>query len=486
MARRTVQQVEQQLQAAAADIQRLRTGRDKYKAKYHMARNTTYASLAFNVVLLALVAVGMFIYAPTTAEGKTPDHVLASVHMANGNSCSGTVVYDPKIKHTQALILSCAHCVAGNVGKSCWWHNPDGTPFRAKLVAVDRSRDLSLFITDRKNTLAGVPVAATWNKDETRWSVCGYPQGRGPKFREASFIGEGGDGAGMARWKFRVKKPYIIGGDSGCGVFVKGELVGVLSHRETEGPGDNSPNPVLLCSQYSQLHGFLQAECPDVTNCPPWGCPPRRRQRRPDNGGAPPPPPFTPEPNVPIEPEPDDQVPNTPVPPRNDRQRSNAIQELRDKIAELEKRTGVPGPPGATGPQGPQGPQGEGAEVDTDKIKRMDALIVSNSNAVFLLKKQVALLDKLIKTVEQRGKDTALDAHRNTGELASFKTELELMRKLVEDVNAKTTANALADKDLALRIQRFGQRLDAVEKKQAGTIKFRVRVGPDGKPISSQ
>jgi len=456
------------------EVKRLRNNRNNYRKRYTRMRTRLFGSLAINVmavVMLIVMAVGAF-----GAEGTdTADDVLASVHMANGNSCSGTVVYDPLIEHDKALIVSCAHCVAGNIGKSCWWHNPDGTAFRAKLVAVDRKHDLSLFITDRKNVLYGVPIAETWEHTGARVTACGYPGGHGPKFRDVVYQGETNAG-GMPRWSFKCKTtPYINGGDSGCGVFIDGTLAGVLSHRNTNGKNDPNPNPVLHCSRHEDLRTFMEVNCRRVANCPPWGCTrPRTPRYNQYNDGeeesprAPAPPPFRPDPNVNV----------TPPIKRPDRIKDQVITDLQKQLEELQARldsmeeppsddgSGQQGTPGPQGPAGPPGPQGPPGPSGADGGKELE-----------LLKQNLALLQQRLDKNNTKINANAAGLTTATGDAQSLKKELELLNRKLTAVDGISGNNLLLIQELQLVDQRLTERIDKIESKQSGTVQFRVRAG---------
>lgn len=460
--------------------QRLRNNRNRYRERLAVMKRTTYASLAANVALL-IVAIVMLILAwnknALGAPGTdTPDYVLASVHMSNGNSCSGTVVYDPNIKHENALIVSCAHCVAGNIGNECWWHNPDGTAFKAKLVAFDRKHDLSLFITARKNTLYGVPIVDTWDQATAAVTVCGYPRGKGPKKRDAYYAGESRAQGSMDRWLFTVKeRPYIIGGDSGCGVFIDGRLMGVLSHRKKRYSKDTEPNPTLLCTPASNLKAFMDANCKGLAGCPPWGCPrpgtnpyTNRDGTNNDEQGpvAPPPPRFDPNPNVNIQP-----------PRRNDKERDvvieqlvSEIESLKDQVADLSKRKddvvigapGEPGPPGPAGPPGPQGEPGSNGDADVSRVER-----------------ELEILRKNLETLTSTVRDNTIGRGSTDLEIQRLKDGAAIAKKAVDELVKKQRDDALAIQDMKIEMQRMQDRVGGVEKKLSGTIQFKVRAQPE-------
>jgi hypothetical protein len=328
-------------------------------------------------------------------EETTPSYLLASVKMVNGgNRCSGTVCYrDANV----AWIVSCAHCVSGNVGNACYWYNGDGSWFKAELVAFDRDHDLSLFRCDEPEKTLGV----AWILDDPPagndvvYEACGYTgvdgTGRGPYYKSLTPQGDR---------NFRVDSGPFGGGDSGGGIYADGCLIGVIAC--CEGPTSSSSNTKMYpwCS-HGELREFVRQHSPPCPAAvqrtqyeqpPPWEPgpnfefrPPQSRPTGTDEPPAPeaeetqkPEPPLAPEPEVAPELQPlseTDRRLETELTPQPDYEAR--IAELLSRIAVLEDRLtvltqtpgpsgadgrpGAPGMPGLQGPAGPPGPPGESA-----------------------------------------------------------------------------------------------------------------------------
>ena len=173
---------------------------------------------------------------PAKATDKSPERVLASVRIGRSGGCSGTII---RIHGEHAWGISAAHC-ASRVGDAFVIGNPDGTRGAARWIAIDRSVDLSLFITWSKEVLGAATVCAHATPD---WSkgveAVGYPGGQGPKWkrfqiqRENVAHGESGTRRVFRnRYQFNNLGPgWFAGGDSGGGVFYDGDhLIGVMTH----------------------------------------------------------------------------------------------------------------------------------------------------------------------------------------------------------------------------------------------------------------
>jgi len=454
-----------ELETAISDLYRVRTARNKYRERLNLMTKQTYVSVTLNFLfIIALTIALVFSKEASGAPGtNTPDHVLASVRMSNGNfRCSGTVLGDDS--SDTALILSCSHCTGGHIGNSCWWHNPDGSSFRAKLEAVDKTKDLSLWSASRNDVLYYTKVATNWDEASV-FSQCGYPQGRGPKVRSIEFSNEQTINNGMERYNFTVVDgPDIIGGDSGSGVFVDGDLMGVLSHNGA--PKSGLPSTTLYCTRQGALCEFIEENSVNITNCPPWGCPPRNQRRNNRDQIAPRPDPrFSPEPNVPIDPPRDDRAPSPPR--RRDRDRDALIADLQKQIEELRKsqqpdqelqpgKDGQPGPPGPMGPPGPQGAPGSAADIAP-------------------LLKEIALLNQRLELVEGNLKQTSLKGQDNEVATAKNTKELSLLKDRITWISNKQSELIKADRDIRLLIQRLEARVEKNDKRLKGTLQFTVR-----------
>jgi hypothetical protein len=313
-------------------------------------------------------------------DDTTPSHILASVKMINGgNHCSGTVCYrDSQV----AWIVSCAHCVSGKIGNSCYWYNGDGSWFLAELVAFDRQLDLSLFRCDEPEKTLGV----AWILDESpagdnvHYEACGYTgvdgTGKGPYYKSLTLLGDK---------NFRVNSGPFGGGDSGGGIYADGSLIGVISC--CEGPSSSSSNTHMYpwCGP-DELREFVGRHCPPCPAAaqrtqyqqpPPWTPgpnfefrPPRARAES-DKPSAPEAesehdPELAPEPETDVAPppqplsEPDRRL-HTELTPQPDYEARLAERVLTPGPAGADGRPGAPGIPGLQGPAGPPGPPGASA-----------------------------------------------------------------------------------------------------------------------------
>lgn len=355
-------------------------------------------------ILILIAGIAVVLPAPTAparaGDEATPSHILASVKMINGgNHCSGTVCYRDS---DAAWIVSCAHCVSGKIGNSCYWYNGDGSWFLAELVAFDRQLDLSLFRCDEPEKTLGV----AWILDESPagddvlYEACGYTgvdgTGKGPYYKSLTLVGDK---------NFQVNSGPFGGGDSGGGIYADGSLVGVISC--CEGPSSSSRNTQMYpwCGT-DELREFVSQHCPPCPAAaqrtayeqpPPWtpgpnfefrapraraesdkpSSPEAQSERESDPELAPEP---VPEPDTDAAPPPEplsepDRRLHTEQAPQPDY--AARLAELQSQIDLLERRLaeriltpgpagadgrpGAPGIPGLQGPAGPPGPPGESA-----------------------------------------------------------------------------------------------------------------------------
>lgn len=341
------------------------------------SRGWRFLSVSAAVALLLLAQASL-------AAEITPSHLLASVKMVNGgNRCSGTVCYrDPDA----AWIVSCAHCVSGKLGNSCYWYNGDGSWFMAELVAFDRELDLSLFRCDEPEKTLGVAwiLDAPPAGEAVRYEACGYTgvdgTGRGPYYKTVTPVGD---------LHFRVNSGPFGAGDSGGGIYGDGALIGVISC--CGGPSSSSSNTKMYpwCN-HRQLREFVTEHAPPVPAAaqrqqyeqpPPWTPepnfefnPPRPAAKPEQHDSETAPAADSPPPPVESNNESESETRLTPIPDPGRQERIEFLQEqvkvLERRIAELsprpgpagaDGRPGSPGIPGLQGPAGPAGPPGESA-----------------------------------------------------------------------------------------------------------------------------
>ena len=348
----------------------------------HMRNGNSRATRALLVTGAAVALLALTVAA--AAAEVTPSHLLASVKMVNGgNRCSGTVCHRDA---ESAWIVSCAHCVSGKIGNSCYWYNGDGTWFKAELVAFDRELDLSLFRCDEPEETLGVAwiLDEAPTGDEVRYEACGYTgvdgTGKGPYYKSVTPVGD---------LHFRVDSGPFGAGDSGGGIYADGALIGVISC--CGGPSSSSSNTKMYpwCS-HQQLREFVAQHAPPVPAAeqrvqyeqpPPWTPepnfdfnPPRPAARPPESTpeSAPEPEHLAPAPDSGSLPEVVPELVPIPDPGRQERIEflQQQIEVLEHRLAELTQtpgpagadgRPGSPGIPGLQGPVGPAGPAGASA-----------------------------------------------------------------------------------------------------------------------------
>lgn len=148
-----------------------------------------------------------------------PAHVQASVLVCNPQpSCSATMIARGP---NWAYGLSAGHCFAGRLGGKFWIYFSDGRASEAELIAHERSPDLALFRVAARDakTVAPVPDRLAGS----RLDAVGYPKGRGPRYKQLSWVRKSGDD-----WVFDVARGIFDAGDSGGGVFLDGQLIAVI------------------------------------------------------------------------------------------------------------------------------------------------------------------------------------------------------------------------------------------------------------------
>ena len=226
------------------------------------------------------------------------------------------------------LLLTAGHCVRGNVTRV---EVGIGGAWYAAVVlgsALDGGQDLAVFgVNYSGEPLRCAPVADADAPIGARLLVAGFPGGAGFRSREAA----------VAQHVYRdvdlVVNVPTLPGESGGGVFnERRELAGIIS---ATGP---LPRPEhTLATGAKRIRAFLEKAVGGVPEC------------RPAQPAA-----------------------DEPQPSIDHAARLLAeVEELKVRIAELEKReplAGLPGPPGERGPPGPAG------ECDDELGERVAAL----------------------------------------------------------------------------------------------------------------
>ncbi|MHB1950094.1 MAG: trypsin-like serine peptidase [Acidiferrobacteraceae bacterium] len=359
-----------------------------------------------------------------------PEHVWATGRLENGSAmCSATVISrGPKY----GMVLSCGHCVAGNIGGHATFRRPDGKACDVVLIdfvpwSEPGKPDLSLFLINAADVAAVAPVPETLPKRANRLiDVIGYPGGNGPEEKRLDSPGT----YGQSQWTFRVLDGKIAAGSSGSGVFVDGMLVGVTHgsnttpmRKERYSQGSGLIGTHVFCTSHPAIVRLLKKNrrhFADAGNplCPNGQCPPPPPAPPPAND--PPPAPIGSEPVPAPAPPPKVELPKADLPKpdpkfsgpiydgrgpppldlRGPHRKAVAIDKLRhataeERIDEIEQKVaamqadlakimeqiGRPVEPGVRGPPGPTGPPGPaGKDVDPATLKQIQSTLADLQN----------------------------------------------------------------------------------------------------------
>lgn len=254
-----------------------------------LIRAALWLLIAFGILFLARSCVAAARAGDIPSNYRTPDRVLASVRIGAAGGCSGTIIRrDGRL----AWGISAAHC-ASRTDQEFTFATCDGSNAQARWAAIDRQRDLSLFVCWSRDTLAAAKICSDltpdWSQEPTVEAV-GYPSRVGPKwkcfaYRSTGVIRERGSRRHFVRNQFANQGPGAFApGDSGGGVFLDGYLVGVMTH--------SGPN----VATHRQIVEFLQDNAAKFGGVDPFrNCRDGRCQLRP--GWL--------RPNIPIIPKPD-------------------------------------------------------------------------------------------------------------------------------------------------------------------------------------
>lgn len=378
------------------------------------------------VVVAAIVICGIGVFrwnppekesAPVPTSTSTESHILASLKMDCG--CSATVVGDPIHfrEYDKILIVSAAHCVSSEIGETYKFFNPDKSQFSAKLIAVDRDIDASLFLADPDDVIGAVFMIEPGQFGAgSSWSACNYPaDSGGPNYKICNYIGESAREGANKGFAFSIDQVsrdhhgYHWKGGSGGGMFVRPENSTEWRFYAPTTHGIETGDRVIT-GKSKDLFEFISKSypCDDDDDCP-W-CPRKRKQcpRKKPQDQQPDQPPWY-NPNIPIEP-PKGEVPPPPgeppapqPPPGPDvTVLESKIQKLEIEIKNIQSQSGTQGPKGDKGDpgepgktpeldhsrienqvqtivnqlvasgqlKGPQGEPGENAEIDLEKLTR--------------------------------------------------------------------------------------------------------------------
>lgn len=286
-----------------------------YKRKYHQC--------LIGLTILSLINLSLVIALTNKPNNNpekvdpTPDHVLASVYFG----CSGTIISKGE---TRGYGVSCNHCyrVTGN---SFTVHYADGSKTDdAKVEALDAAHDLMLFSVPSESILAisQIPLKQVPDSGKPIYEVCGYPAHRGPMWYDLKNPSvDRINKNSLERWKFDIAEEVgtIEKGNSGCGIFVNGQLCSVLSHRDSD---PNNPGRTAFSCPHQYLVEFCSRECKKINGR--WNCekPPNNNQKAPGPGE------WQPSPKQPLD---------------TDKIRKLKVSQLKALIKELEGEKSIEG-----------------------------------------------------------------------------------------------------------------------------------------------
>lgn len=208
--------------------------------------------------LLVPFSVALCLLSLATDPTQASDYLDSSIRV---NGCSGTVIgRSGKV----AIGISAAHCAPKVGAVNAFW-NRDGSGGSVTWIAIDRDKDLSLFSCVATNTLGVFPVVKKYTTGKRlEYRGCGYPRGEGPEVTELEYAGEVAiTNLPETRWFFEVKKGKFRPGNSGGGVFLRGNLVGVTTHGSKN-------NKAVFAAPHDQLVSFLE-KSQSVTSVPVFG-----------------------------------------------------------------------------------------------------------------------------------------------------------------------------------------------------------------------
>ena len=250
---------------------------------------------------------------------KTPNHVLASVNIYNGEvQGSGTVISQGE---KFSALLSAAHNFKGVIDGEFWVYYPDGTYTKAKLLAIDRERDLVVAKVDSSTILAHSYIPNKIVDGEI--SGVGYTGGQGPNYRKLVYNKSYYNDKNKYMWEFGVENGPFWDGDSGGGVFIDEALVGVTSQRDALVFQGNGYIKRLYACSHDEIVRFLEENKEKLSDCGDWSQAAVTQVVSSDL-----PPIWMPKPNIPI---------------YTENRLEKSFYELKLDIEEIKKRIGYKG-----------------------------------------------------------------------------------------------------------------------------------------------
>ena len=185
-----------------------------------------------------------------SSQDVEADQLAVSVYRAASirlGGCSGTIV---AIGSEYAYGVSASHCRGS--ADTFSYTTYDGERGVGRWVMSDSGSDLSLFKIYAKDAPASVPVWADDIKVGKARQFVGYGMHGSKRYEyqgEKSMV-ESGSRKKFDRYGFKLVGGKFAGGDSGGGVFLDDELIGVISH--------GTDMKYTYTSQHGQIVKFLE------------------------------------------------------------------------------------------------------------------------------------------------------------------------------------------------------------------------------------
>ncbi len=172
------------------------------------------------------IAIWLLLFAAAFASERT---LLSSVQVRNGESCcSGTII---GMGDSEACAVGASHCFLGRIGGEFDLRVGEQT-VKATLLAVDPGKDLALWKFPAAVVKQSVSVAESFGKGSVSaigFTACSEtPILKSLTFRK-QFVWEGRNVN-----EFAVNSGKFGPGDSGGGIFVNDQLVGVITNMRDE------------------------------------------------------------------------------------------------------------------------------------------------------------------------------------------------------------------------------------------------------------
>lgn len=227
---------------------------------------------------------------------KTPNHVLASVILYNGDvQGSGTIISKGD---KYALMISAGHNFNGSVGQDFWVYYVDGTYTKGTLLSIDKEKDLAICRVDVNTIISHSYIPSVYPKGASITSV-GFTNGKGPIFKKLKYKDQFRDvKRNCYVWKFSLQSGEYWDGDSGGGIFLDNALSAIATHRnygQKQCINGKWIDQDVYATPYNEILAFLDSNKDKLADCGDWSVPPIVQAENSDG-----PPLWQPTPNVPI------------------------------------------------------------------------------------------------------------------------------------------------------------------------------------------